>query len=108
MLMHHTDAQANGISWSCNMRRLAIDEYLATIGMNQAIQDIHQGRFACTVFADQRVDFAFMYGEIDRIVGYHSWPGFGNVAHFDCERRSLFSRRFDNCTLLHRLYPPLF
>src|SRR6266516_1137386 len=43
VLVNHTDLEANGITWPTDMHLLAVDKDFAAIGMNQAIENIHEG-----------------------------------------------------------------
>src|SRR6266568_1435050 len=67
MLMHHTDAQANGVTRSADVSWLPIDEDLTAVGMNQAVEDVHQRGFACAVLANQGMDFTLVFREIGRV-----------------------------------------
>ena len=53
MLMHHTDAQANGIARPMNMCHVAVDQDLTAIGLDQTVEDIHQRRLARAVLTNQ-------------------------------------------------------
>ncbi len=81
MLVHHADALANGVARPANSGYLAVDQYFATIGRHQTIQNVHQCRFARAILADQSVDLAFTHRQIDMIAGDHARPGFIDIAH---------------------------
>ncbi len=81
VLVYHTNMKPDGIAWPSNVRNLPVDENLTTIRVNQSIEDIHQGSFAGSVFANEGMDLALTYLEIDLIVGNDTGPCFGNVAH---------------------------
>ena len=49
--------------------RLAVDQDLAGVRVDQAVEDVHQGRLAGAVLADQRVDLAGAHVEVDVVVG---------------------------------------
>src|SRR5260370_37861850 len=43
--------------------------------MHQAVEDVHQGRLAGAVLADQGVDLARAHRQVDVVVGDHARPG---------------------------------
>src|SRR5260370_35653443 len=81
VLHAHTNMQPDSTAWARDMRNLAIDENFTTIGVNQPIQDIHQGGFASAILANQRVNLAFTHFEIDMIVSNNTGPRLGDAAH---------------------------
>ena len=48
--------------------RLAVEEDLALVGRGQPVQDVHEGRLAGAVLAEQRVDLARADVEVDAVV----------------------------------------
>ena len=84
------------------MSNLPVDENLTTIRVNQSIEDIHQGSFAGSVFANQSVNLAFTHFEIDMVVGNDTGPGFGNVAHLYSRWCRDFLGWSQSRTFLHR------
>ena len=83
VLMHHADAEGDGVARTRDLRGVAIDDNLAGIGLQQAVEDVHQGGFARAVLADKGVDFAAPHLEADVVVGQHARPALGDVAHLD-------------------------
>jgi hypothetical protein len=61
-------------------------ENLASIGMDDAVDDFHQGAFAGTVFAEQRVDFTGGDSQVDGIVGQAAGVAFTDVAQLQTGR----------------------
>ncbi len=52
--------------------RLAVEDHLAGVGLDEAGQDLHQGRLAGAVLAEQAVQLALLRrSRIDAIVGPH-------------------------------------
>jgi hypothetical protein len=49
--------------------RLAVHQNLAVRRVVEAKDDVHQGRFARTVFAKQRQDLALHGAEVDILIG---------------------------------------
>src|SRR5216683_1440038 len=80
VLMHHTNMQPDSIAWPRDVRNLAIDQDFTTIGVNQSIEDIHQGSFAGSVFPNQCMNLTLTHLEIDMVVGNDTGPCFGKVA----------------------------
>lgn len=89
MLVDHSDAVANSVSWSVERDRFAVDEDLPRIGSIQTGQDAHERGLASAVFAEQRVHLAPPSREVDVLVGHdarealvdpqHGY-GYGDVA----------------------------
>jgi hypothetical protein len=94
--------QPDSIAWPRDVHNLAIDENLTTIGVNQSIEDIHQGSFAGSVFPNQCMNLTLTHLEIDMVVGNDTGPGFGNVAHLYGRGCRDFLGWSQSCTFLHR------
>jgi hypothetical protein len=62
---------------------LAPNQNLAFLGSVQPVKDIHQGRLAGAIFAEQGVDGASLYPEIDPVVGDDSGETFCDALHLD-------------------------
>src|SRR5579859_2607260 len=77
VLVNHTDTQAYGVARAVNMDQFAIDIDFATVGANQPVEDIHQGRFTRAIFANQRVNLSLAHLEMNKIVCHDPRPGFG-------------------------------
>ena len=60
VLVHHADAQADGIVRLCDLDLLAVHENLAAIGMVETVDDVHQRGLARAVFAQQGVNLALL------------------------------------------------
>ena len=56
MLMHHADSRPNRIIGGSDRHGLSADPDLAALGLVEAIEDAHQGRFSGTVLADNPMD----------------------------------------------------
>jgi hypothetical protein len=69
VLVHHPDARADRVARAADVHRPAIDQDLALVGLQQAVQDVHEGRLAGAVLAEQSVDLARLDGQVDVIVG---------------------------------------
>ena len=59
--------------------RLAVEQDLALVGHGQPVEDVHQGRLAGAVLAEQGVDLAGTQVEIDRVVGEHARIALGDA-----------------------------
>ena len=62
---------------------LAVDQDVAGGGLEQAVELVHQRRFARAVLAQDRVDLAFVDGEVDPVVGDKIAEFLDDVAHFN-------------------------
>ena len=86
VLVHHAHAQPDGVVGGADGDLLAVQPDLACFGLIQAGQRVHQGGLAGAVFAQQRVDLAGSYLEVDRVVGQHAGELLRDAAHFDGQR----------------------
>ena len=85
--MHHADAVPDGVARPLHRHRRALDQNLAPVGADQAIQNVHQGALAGAVLADQGVDLALADLEVDVVVGDHAGKDLGDAPEFDGQRR---------------------
>ena len=67
--------------------RLAVEEDLALVRAGEPVEDVHQGRLAGPVLAEQRVDLARAHVEVDVVVGDHAGIALRDAAHL--ERRDV-------------------
>ena len=82
MLVDHTDAPTDSVGGRGNRYRFAIQEDLSFVRTIHTIKYLHQGAFASTVFAQQSMNFARLYVEVDAIVGQHTREPLADAAHF--------------------------
>ena len=83
MLVHHADAGIDGVAGIVHVDLFPVDQDIAGGGLEQAVELVHQRRLARAVFAEDRVDFAFVDGEVDAVVGHKIAEAFDDVAHFN-------------------------
>ena len=72
-----------------DLHRLAVDEDLALVRLEQAVEDVHQGRLAGAVLAEQGVDLAGLDGQVDVVVGDQVTEALGDAAQFESQRNLL-------------------
>ena len=82
MLVDHADAVADGILRIANAGFDAVDADLAGIRVIEAIQHLHQGRFAGAVFAQQGMNFARLYIEVNLVGSQHTGKALDDAGHF--------------------------
>jgi hypothetical protein len=82
MLMNHTDTLRNGIGWAVDVNLFAPDKNLAFTGPLEAVEDIHQGRFAGTVFAEQGMNFTSFQGQIHVVIRQDTGKLLGDPSQF--------------------------
>ena len=58
VLVDHADAAGDGVGRAGDPDRRPVEEDLALVGRGQPVQDVHQGRLAGAVLAEQGVDLA--------------------------------------------------
>ena len=83
MLVHHADAELDGVHGGVELGLLAIHPDLALGGLVQAVEDVHQCGFPRAVFADQGMDLALPHAEIDVPVGDDPREAHGDMPHID-------------------------
>ncbi len=57
-LVHHADAECDGVFGAGDRDRLAVDQDRSGIHGMESVEDLHQGAFAGAVFSQQSVDLA--------------------------------------------------
>ena len=87
VLVDHGQPGEHGVARVLESDRLTVDQNLALIGVIQPEEDVHQGRLAGAVFAEQGVDLALLDGELDAVVGNDTGESFDDSPHFDRRRR---------------------
>ena len=83
VLMDHADPQALGLLGGVDGHGLALHEDLASVGLVNAGEHIHQRSLARAVLAQQRQDLAPAQGQVYILVGHHASEGLGNPPHFN-------------------------
>ena len=66
-LEDHADAESTGIVGRADLDRRTVDRDLALVRRVDPLQDLHQGRLAGAVAADQGVDLALAQVEVDPV-----------------------------------------
>ena len=92
MLVHHADAGGDRLHRRREGRRVAVDDDLTGIRLIDAGEDVHEGRFAGAVLAQQRMDFAGANFEIDVRIGDDAGKMLGDAAQQHDRRRSRAAR----------------
>ena len=69
MLEHHADAEAARGGGIGDGDGLAAPQDFARGRLERAVKDLDERRLARAVFAEERMDFAGAYGEVDIVVG---------------------------------------
>ena len=75
----------------------AVDEDLTRVRAGQPVQDVHQGRLAGAVLAEQRVDLTRPDVQVDRIVGDDARIAFGDAPHLERGGANLRGLRRHRC-----------
>ena len=71
--------------------RRPVEQDLALVGRGEPVEDVHQGRLAGAVLAEQRVDLARRHIEVDVVVGEDTRIALRDAPHL--ERAVRVSRR---------------
>ena len=78
MLEHHPNADTDGIGGRLELDQRPVDGDRPFIRALHAVEDLHQGRLARTVLADDRVHGATPHREGDVLVGDDTWEALGD------------------------------
>ena len=92
VLLHHADAQIEGVPGRVDGHRPACDLDRAGGGGGQPEQHLHQRGLARAVLPEQAVDAGRLHREVHRVVGHHTRIELGDAAHAH-RRRSLAVQR---------------
>ena len=87
MLEHHADAQLPRMRGIRDDDRLAFPAHFAGIGLDNAVDDLHQRALAGAVFAEHRVNLARHDGQRNVLVRDDAWIDLGDAAQFDAWTR---------------------
>jgi hypothetical protein len=68
VLVDHADAPAHRFAGIAEGNRLAVDDDLALFGLQMAEDDVHQGRLARAIFAEQAVNLTGLYDKVNPVV----------------------------------------
>ena len=69
MLVDHADARPDRVLRALDGSLLAVDQDGAAVGLVEAVEDVHQGRLAGAVLADDAVDRPRRHDQVDVAVG---------------------------------------
>ena len=83
VLVDHADPAGDGVGGPVMSTALAVEQDLALVGHGQPVEDVHQGRLAGAVLAEQGVDLARAEVEVDRVVGEDARVALGDAAHLE-------------------------
>ena len=103
MLEHHADAQTPGGVRARDPDRLALPPDFAGIGLQHAIDDLHQRALAGAVLAQKRMDLARQDSEIYAVIGEAAGESFRDAGQGK-ERRRADALQFP---LRHDSHPPI-
>ena len=88
VLVHHADAQGDGLGGAGDGDRLAEDAHLSGGGGGHAVQNFHEGGLAGAVLAEQGVDLSLLDGEVGAVNRADEGILLDNPAHFNCVQTS--------------------
>ena len=83
MLVDHADAGRDRIARVVHFNFFAVYQDIAGGGLEQAVELVHQRRFARAVFAENCVDLAFVDREVDAVIGREIAKFLDDIAHFN-------------------------
>nr|BFE67766.1 hypothetical protein GCM10020092_010670 [Actinoplanes digitatis] len=69
--------------------RLAVDEDLALVGLEQPVELVHEGGLARAVLAEEGMHLAGLDGQVDVVVGHQVAEALGDAAQFESQRNLL-------------------
>ena len=83
VLVDHADAAGDGVGRAGDPDRRPVEQDLALVGRGQPVQDVHQGRLARPVLAEEGVDLARVDLEVDPVVGDHARIALRDATHLE-------------------------
>ena len=89
VLVDHVDAAGDRVRRPGDVDLFAVEQDLALVRTRESIEDVHEGRLACAVLAEQGMDLARFDVEVDRVVGDHARVALRDAAHLEsgCSNR---------------------
>ncbi len=78
VLMDHADAGRDRVARPVELDRLVVDQDLALVRLVEAVQDVHEGRLARAVFAEQAENLAGLHDEVDPLVRHDPGEALGD------------------------------
>jgi hypothetical protein len=72
VLEHHADAQRPRLLRVAHVHRLAVPQHAAFVGLDRAVDDLHQRGLAGAVLAQHGVGLAGLHRQRDAAVGHHA------------------------------------
>ena len=81
--MHHANPGIDGVPGIVHLNGLAVDQNLAGGGLEQAVKLVHQGGFASAVFTQDGMNFTFVDGKVDAVIGHEIAEFFDDIPHFN-------------------------
>ena len=89
MLEHHADAQRPRLLRIAHHHGLAVNRHAAGVGLDGAVDDLHQRRFARAVFAQHGVNLAGQHTEGNVTVGDHAGVAFADAGQLQPGRHAV-------------------
>ena len=80
VLVHHADTSSHGLPGIGKVLLRPIDEHLPLVGVEQAVEDVHEGRLAGPVLTEQTVDSPRNHVQVDVVIGCEGAESFGDPA----------------------------
>jgi len=86
VLVHHPDPEIDRVPRRMDRDGFPLDPDFAFVGVVEAVQDVHERRFAGPVLTEERVHLAATQVEIDMVVGHDAGEAFDDPLQLE-ERR---------------------
>ena len=83
VLVDHADPAVDRVRRAVDRDGLAVHQDLALVRIGETVEDVHQGRLAGPVLAEQGVDLARAHLEVDVVVGDHARIALRHAAHLE-------------------------
>jgi hypothetical protein len=81
MLVHHADAEPEGVGGIADLDRSALDQDRARVGRVGAEEHVHQAGLARAVLAEEPEHVAGAQGQIDAVAGGYRAEALDDAAH---------------------------
>ena len=97
MLEHHADAEAARGARIGDSRGRAVEDDLALVRREDAVDHLDEGRFAGAILPEQGVNFAWLDAQVDVVVRAHAGKGFADAD--EPQPQGSFDIHLDNSSL---------
>ena len=87
VLKHHGNTQSPRLLRVADLHRLTVEHHAASVGLDRAVDDLHQGRLTGAVFAQNCMDFTRHDAHRHRVIRPHAGVALADVSKLEARCR---------------------